>query len=132
MSLLTALLQLMRNGKSKVEFPPDCPLIAEGEVKLFRLSDSSGELKFSLQAKGKIGRDQLDSNDAFILDTQNEIFAWIGKGASVKEKQKALQYAQVSLFFHTTNPQSVLRSTKQSSSLDSNFSNFRRRRKRDL
>lgn len=29
----------------------------------------------------------------FILDAGAEVFAWIGKGASVQEKSKALQFA---------------------------------------
>jgi len=68
----------------------------KGDVKrLFRLSDASGTLTFAEVAQGKnVKRNQLDSNDVFILDTGAEVFAWIGKGASVEEKKKAMSFAQ--------------------------------------
>jgi len=63
--------------------------------RLFRLSDSSGKLEFTLVAQGNaIKRSQLDSNDVFIFDVGQEVFAWIGHKASVDEKSKALSFAQ--------------------------------------
>jgi gelsolin len=65
------------------------------EKRLFQLSDASGKLDFKEVAKGAaVKRNLLDSNDVFILDTGAEVFAWIGKGASVAEKKTAMQYAQ--------------------------------------
>jgi len=65
------------------------------EKKLFRLSDASGKLEFTEIGKGPmVKRSQLDSNDVFILDTGAEVFAWIGRKASVDEKKKAMQFAQ--------------------------------------
>lgn len=65
------------------------------EKRLFRLSDASGKLEFAEVSKGSaVKRNQLDSNDVFILDTGAEVFAWIGKGASVQEKKKAMTFAQ--------------------------------------
>ena len=65
------------------------------EKKLFRLSDASGKLEFTEIAKGgMVKRNLLDSNDVFILDTGAEVFAWIGRKASVDEKKKAMQFAQ--------------------------------------
>jgi len=62
---------------------------------LFRLSDASGKLEFTEISRGAaVKRSQLDSNDVFILDSGAEVFAWIGKGASVDEKKKAMQFAQ--------------------------------------
>lgn len=61
---------------------------------LFRLSDASGSLQMTEVAKGKVTRNQFQSNDVFILDSGYEIFAWIGKGASKQESTKALSYAQ--------------------------------------
>jgi len=62
---------------------------------LFRLSDASGTLSFTEVSKGPaVKRSQLDSSDVFVLDTGAEVFAWIGKGSSVDEKKKAMQYAQ--------------------------------------
>jgi gelsolin len=65
------------------------------EKRLFRLSDASGTLTFQEVAKGAaVKKNLLDSSDVFILDTGAEVFAWIGKGASVGEKKKAMSFAQ--------------------------------------
>jgi len=61
---------------------------------LFRLSDASGSLQMTEIAKGKVTRNQFQSNDVFIFDSGYEIFAWIGKGASKQESTKALSNAQ--------------------------------------
>jgi gelsolin len=80
--------------KSAVQGGADDAEEKKGEKKLFRLSDSSGKLEFKEVATGAgVKRSLLDSKDVFILDDGAEIFAWIGKGASVGEKKKALQYA---------------------------------------
>jgi hypothetical protein len=51
-------------------------------------------MTFTVVAEGgAVKRGQLDSADVFILDNGAEVFAWIGKGASVGEKKNALQYA---------------------------------------
>jgi len=62
--------------------------------KLFQLSDASGKIEFKEVASGKITKKMLDSNDVFIFDTGAEVFAWIGKGASVQEKKKSMSFAQ--------------------------------------
>jgi gelsolin len=68
------------------------------DKKLFRLSDASGKMEFTLVATGDdIKRSQLDSDDAFIFDTGAEVFAWVGKGASPAERKNALGYAQTYL-----------------------------------
>jgi len=62
---------------------------------LWRLSDASGKMEFSKISEGNnIKKSQLDGNDVFIFDAGHEIFAWIGKGASDKEKFEAMVYAQ--------------------------------------
>jgi len=63
-------------------------------VKLFRLSDKSGSMKFTLEKKGDLSKRDLDTNDTFILDNGAEIFVWIGKKASADEKKLGMQYAQ--------------------------------------
>jgi len=65
-----------------------------GKKSLHRLSDASGKFSFTEVAAGKISRKLLDSKDVFILDTGHEVFAWVGLGASVGERSKALQFAQ--------------------------------------
>lgn len=62
---------------------------------LWRLSDASGKLEFTKISEGNaIKKSQLDPNDVFVYDAGAEIFAWIGKGASYKEKTEAIVYAQ--------------------------------------
>jgi len=62
---------------------------------LFHLSDASGKLEFKEVGKGGAVKKQLlNSDDVFILDTGAEVFAWIGRGASVGEKKNAMKYAQ--------------------------------------
>jgi gelsolin len=62
---------------------------------LWKLSDASGKMEFTKISEGNaIKRAQLDPNDVFILDSGAEIFAWIGKGASDKERTEAMVYAQ--------------------------------------
>jgi len=62
--------------------------------KLFRLSDESGQMTFTLVGEGKIKKDLLDHSDVFILDDGAEIYTWVGSGASQNEKRSALKYAQ--------------------------------------
>jgi len=64
------------------------------ERKLFRVSDSSGELTFNEEATGTITKDQFDTNDVFVFDAGHEVFVWIGKNSTAKEKKYSLHYAQ--------------------------------------
>lgn len=80
--------------KSAAEGGDDLEAEKATDKRLFRLSDASGKIEFTQIATGAVKRSMLDSNDVFILDTGAEVFAWIGKGASVQEKKKAMQFAQ--------------------------------------
>lgn len=66
----------------------------KSEKCMMQLSDASGTLEFKEISKGKIAKGDLNSDDVFIVDVGNEVYAWIGKGASDDEKKKALHYAQ--------------------------------------
>lgn len=59
----------------------------------FRFSDATGSLQFTLVAEGNLSYNMLDGNDAFIIDTGNELFVWIGMGASQNERAFAMRYA---------------------------------------
>lgn len=61
--------------------------IATGKVKI-------NNIYIFLLIIQNIKKNLLDSNDVFILDTGSEVIAWIGKGSSIQEKKKAIQYAQ--------------------------------------
>jgi len=67
---------------------------AKKQVKLYRLSDKKGGMKFTLEKTGSLSKSDLDTDDAFILDNGAEIFTWIGKKASKDERKYAMQYAQ--------------------------------------
>lgn len=63
--------------------------------KLFRLSDSDGELSFSLTKEGNgIGIADLDGQDVFLLDVGKTVWVWEGKGASRAEKAMWLKVVQ--------------------------------------
>lgn len=67
------------------------------EQVLYRVSDRmvGGGVAFSKSATGaKQPISNLDSNDAFILDTGFELFVWVGSAASESEKVSAFPYAQ--------------------------------------
>ncbi|KAM0427781.1 hypothetical protein ACHAPT_007238 [Fusarium lateritium] len=81
------------------------PLISRGQPraadqasnkKLFRLSDSSGELSFDLVKDAeRVSRDDLDGSDVFLLDDGGKaIWVWQGSGSSATEKRWWFQIAQ--------------------------------------
>ncbi|EKD12613.1 gelsolin [Drepanopeziza brunnea f. sp. 'multigermtubi' MB_m1] len=63
--------------------------------KLFRLSDSSGQLSFDLVKDSQpVNKDDFDGNDIFLLDVGKEIWVWRGLGASRGERASWLNVAQ--------------------------------------
>mmetsp|Transcript_9167 Transcript_9167/g.11443 ORF Transcript_9167/g.11443 Transcript_9167/m.11443 type:complete len:396 (+) Transcript_9167:372-1559(+) len=66
---------------------------------LYRLSDSSGNLKFSRVSKAdiskgnRVAKDKLKTEDVYILDDGFMIWVWIGKGASRGERGMGMSYA---------------------------------------
>ncbi|CAF4502219.1 unnamed protein product, partial [Rotaria sp. Silwood2] len=83
--------------KPAIEGGEDDDIKSSGK-QLYRLTDTSGTLEFKKVATGKdVHRALLHSNDVFILDSGSEIFVWIGKGASMIEKKKAMDYAKANL-----------------------------------
>jgi len=67
---------------------------------LHQLSDSSGQLKLTELEAGGLARSHLKSADVFIVDIGPEIFVWVGRDASKKEKAMAIQYAAMYLKHH--------------------------------
>ncbi|CAC5410341.1 GSN [Mytilus coruscus] len=65
----------------------------DSQKELFRLSDASGNMKFSLSKKGQVTKTDLDSKDVFILDSKTALHVWIGKDTSVNERRNAMSYA---------------------------------------
>lgn len=62
--------------------------------RLFRLSDTSGKLSFSLVKDGNVSRADLDGNDVFLFDNGKAVWVWEGQGASRAEKAQWLRVAQ--------------------------------------
>lgn len=53
-----------------------------------------------MAAGPEINKSLLTSDDVYILDNGEEIFAWIGKGASDQEKKSAMDFAHQYLVQH--------------------------------
>jgi gelsolin len=64
---------------------------------LHKLSDSSGNLTLE---QVTFSRASLNGSDVFIIDVGSEVFVWIGKASSDKEKQYAMHYGQQYLKQH--------------------------------
>jgi gelsolin len=65
----------------------------DGPKRLFKLSDSSGNLEMNMvgEGKGKILKSKLDMTDVFILDIGTQIYVWIGKKASKQERANGIK-----------------------------------------
>lgn len=91
-------------GKQKVELikapraagnDEDYELERKSEVQLYKCSDASGKLDITKISQGAADAKRLDTNDAFILDAGNGgIFVWIGKGCTMQERSKAMDWAK--------------------------------------
>jgi len=84
------------NMKSEEEGGIDVEVKAFRAV-LYKLSDSSGSLKFKKIVSGdknnQFKRGYLNSKDVFILDDGFKVFVWVGNAASSSEKGQAFMYA---------------------------------------
>jgi len=64
------------------------------EKALFHVSDETGEMIIDEIARGEdVSRDQLLSEDCFILDTGVVLFVWVGAGANKNELREAMGHA---------------------------------------
>ena len=71
--------------------------LAKEAVKFYHLSDETGKLvvkEIKARSKhGKLMREHLDKNDAYIIETPAGLFGWVGKKCSPGEKKNCMQYA---------------------------------------
>lgn len=89
----TALGQAGGAAPAKVNAPvPDEDKKQVFPRRLFKLSDSSGNLEMTLvgEGKGKVLKSKLDSTDVFILDMSDVVYVWIGKNASKQERSQGI------------------------------------------
>lgn len=86
------------------------------QAELFRLSDSSGKMKFNQAKKGSVSKGDFDSKDVFIFDCKKSLFVWIGKDTTKAEKNNAMQYAHEYLMKtdHQLIPVSCMKEGKES------------------
>eukprot|EP00009_Paramoeba_aestuarina_P003528 CAMPEP_0201506314 /NCGR_PEP_ID=MMETSP0161_2-20130828/235_1 /ASSEMBLY_ACC=CAM_ASM_000251 /TAXON_ID=180227 /ORGANISM="Neoparamoeba aestuarina, Strain SoJaBio B1-5/56/2" /LENGTH=368 /DNA_ID=CAMNT_0047900371 /DNA_START=102 /DNA_END=1208 /DNA_ORIENTATION=- len=82
-------------GEGDISDESGCDKAAAAEAsevkKLFCLKEADGELSFN---QVSFAKETLDSTDVFIMDQGHEVFVWVGKGASEKERKGGLQHAQ--------------------------------------
>jgi hypothetical protein len=63
----------------------------ENKKVLFELSDKSGTLTMTKVSEGHPKKSELKTEEVFILDTGEVVFAWIGNGASKEERASAIK-----------------------------------------
>lgn len=92
-----------------------------GQKALLKVSDAAGHIKLTQVKTGAIKKDDLDSNDVFILDVGNQCFVWVGSKASPAEKQNGLGYAHKHLMTtpHPLVPITVIKEGQPSSAFSS-------------
>ncbi|XP_020605065.1 gelsolin-like protein 2 [Orbicella faveolata] len=61
------------------------------EPTIKKLSDASGQLEMT-DVNG-FSKGVLNSNDVFVVDTGKQCFIWVGRGASIDERRKSMEYA---------------------------------------
>ncbi|EEB10466.1 conserved hypothetical protein [Pediculus humanus corporis] len=67
----------------------------DAQVVLYKVSDASGGLKIEKVGEKPLSNADLNTNDAFILDTVTSgLYSWIGKRSTKAEKEEALKKAQ--------------------------------------
>jgi hypothetical protein len=60
--------------------------------RLFYCSDASGE--FTVEEVLNFTQDDLDQDDAFLLDCWSAVFVWVGRNANANERMRAVEVAQ--------------------------------------
>ncbi len=67
-------------------------------LSLHHISDASGVMEINEVCSGKLDKDKLDGNDAFLLDAGGSVFVWVGRGANKAEKREVSLHGFYSLF----------------------------------
>jgi hypothetical protein len=65
------------------------PTQSPRDPRLFQCSNATGA--FKVEEIYNFSQSDLDSDDVMILDTFNEVFVWIGRGANESEKKNAME-----------------------------------------
>ena len=65
------------------------------EIALFKCSDFSGELEIQLVKRGELEGNDLDGDDAFIVDGNHQgIWVWLGRRSNAMERKEAMGAGQ--------------------------------------
>jgi len=83
-----AALNLLQEGTSEAD---ESEVVVEQTPVMFCVSDADGSL--DLDPVDGYGRDKLNSDDVFVINTGKHVYCWIGKGASIDERKNGLPYA---------------------------------------
>jgi len=71
------------------------------DIGMHKISEEFGNTKFETVMNGSLDRNELNSNDVYVVSTGTEVFAWVGKGASIDERKNTMTY--IHKFLHNQN-----------------------------
>jgi len=75
-------------GKSKEKTDETIEL----EPAMYKIAEEFGNVDFKPVLTGSLDRNELNSGDVMICVTGKELYAWIGKGASIDERKNTMTY----------------------------------------
>jgi len=68
--------------------------VEKSDPELFCISDKTGSIKYERVAVGKLKKSMLGTGDVYVVDTDTEVYVWVGAGANRREKRCAMLFAQ--------------------------------------
>lgn len=87
--------QTLQGGESDVRASSDDGYLVDvkksesldkNSLELFRISDASGKMDFTLEKKGQLALSDLDENDVFLVNSNVGVWVWQGSAATKQEK----------------------------------------------
>eukprot|EP01123_Difflugia_compressa_P000005 TRINITY_DN0_c0_g1_i7.p2 TRINITY_DN0_c0_g1~~TRINITY_DN0_c0_g1_i7.p2 ORF type:complete len:369 (-),score=90.10 TRINITY_DN0_c0_g1_i7:82-1188(-) len=78
-------------GKKPVKADSGCDKSVKAIRQIYKVSDSTGDLKFT---EVPFKRSSLDENDVFVVATGPAVYTWVGRSASLEEKRAGMSFAQ--------------------------------------
>ncbi|KAJ8977326.1 hypothetical protein NQ317_018608, partial [Molorchus minor] len=90
----TAFTQYFRSWQAHGELHPRLLRSVSSGVHLYHCQIRGKSHKFELETIEDFEQEDLFDEDIMILDTNDEVFVWIGKGASEEEREKGPRFAE--------------------------------------
>ncbi|XP_053306561.1 macrophage-capping protein [Spea bombifrons] len=78
------------------------------EAVLYQVSNATGQMQVSRIGDGVYKKEQLISDDCFILDTSGKLYVWKGKKANKEEREQSLEIANKFLTFMKYSPKTTV------------------------